>query len=438
MRRGLVAGIGLVLIVALGIGWWQFRSPATDVPEVGTESLHPLVKEAIDAARLNVANDPRSSIAWGEYGMALLAHDFRDVARECLSEAMRIDPDEFRWPYFIGYSLEGDNYEEAVANYEQALVLRPDYSPLRIRLAHILMRLGAFDRAEEVLSAGRELEPANPFLLVTAGRLAMVQGEIDRARGMFEQAANQSDFMPLSAYLELVKLASRAGDYEQAYEYQQRMAGLPPVAKLEFPDPVLQGIRRFEGLSKSLAERADRALARGDFSSAIVAYEAFVRKRPDLPTARVNLAQAYALAGRMPKAIETYRLILDEFGDVVAARFGLAGTYERMGNVDGAIEEYRAVLDTKPDHKQAWFLLGLLFEQQGNRDEAIRCYREATRIDPSFAQPQLALGVALLKKGDLEAARAPIERAVELRPGDPVPAGYLQELKRAGASDGSE
>lgn len=438
MRKVLLAGLGLALLLALGFRWWRLASPDSEVPEIATESLHPLVAEAMNATREEVLNAPRSATAWGEYGMALLAHDFREVARQCLTEAMRLDPDEFRWPYFIGYSLEGDDFDAAVTFYEQALLLRPDYNPLRIRLAHILMRLGALDRAEAVLSAGREQEPENPYLLVTAGRLAMVQGDVEQAQAFFEEATQQPNFMPLSAYLELIKLANRAGDYQQAYEYQQRMAGLPPVAKLEFPDPMLQGIRRFEGLSKTLAERADRALARGDFSSAITAYEAFVRKRPDLPTARVNLAQAYALAGRMPKAIETYRSILDEFGDVVAARFGLAGTHEQMGNVDEAIKEYRAVLETKPDHKQAWFLLGLLHEQQGDRDDAIRCYREATRIDPSFAQPQLALGVALLKKGDLEAAREPIERAVELRPGDPVPTGYLKELERAASPSGNE
>lgn len=430
-RRALVFAVILVGLAA-GAAWFvrsRFESrPTPDVPEIPVDHLHPLVADAVREARGRVESEPQSAEAWGELGMLLLAHDLRSEARTCLTQAAELEPRDFRWPYFLGYSLEGRDFGGALAHYERALQLRFEYVPLRLRMAQILMRLGKLDRCRSILDESRQAEPDNPHVLVLRGRLAVLQNDDRLAEELLTKAATLPKWPAQSAYLELVKLAGRRGNYTRAYEIQRTLASLPAVAKAEVPDPVMEGIRRYEALSKNLAEQADFALARGNLPAAIAGYKSFLEKRKDLPTAYTNLAQAYALSGRYPEAIATYQDVLKRFGDDIAAHLGLAGTYERARQPELAIKHYRAVLRVKPNHQRAWFLLGMLFESRGAHDEAIRCYERSASADPSFAQAHLAWGVALLNQHRDKQARPHIARAVELAPGDPVPQGYLRTV----------
>jgi tetratricopeptide (TPR) repeat protein len=430
--------IGLILIT-LGLGgslflWSKFASrestTSASIPQVRVEELHPLVREAIENASDAIEQQPDSAEAWGNLGMVLVAHDFPESALTCLAEAARLDPAEFRWPYYAGYSQAAFDYETALEQFDRALELRSDYSPLRLRMVQILIQLGEFERCEQILKIGRLREPKNPYLLVTEGRLALLQNQIERAQSLFENAANLPGWMPRSAYQELTILAKRRGDIDRTLEYQKMLDQLPQIGRLEFPDPILERIRELEGLSKSQAERADLALASGDFATAIRLYELLTQRRSDLPTAHVNLAQAYAMSGRVQEAIVAYQQVLDKFGMNIPARMGLAATYQQSGETEAAIEEYNHVLREKPDHKQAWFFLGMIYEQQEKTEDAIRCYRESARVDPSYPQAQLALGVALIQQQEFEQARIHIRRAAELVPGDPTPIEYLQQVER--------
>lgn len=427
----LKAGIFVTLLIAVtGIAFWSYTAPqSVDIPTIETKHLHPLVAEAILKSIDEVTQRPNSAKAWGEFGTVLVAHEFPEQARVCLNRATILEPDEFRWPYLIGYTLEESDYERALSQYTEALKIRPDYSPLRIRIALILMRLGELKECEQILSDGEKHDPDNPYLMVTHGRLLLLVNSPDRAENLFKSALDQPNWSPQTALIELIKLAIRRGDHETAFEYQQQLAIHPNVARMELPDPVLEKIRLYEGLSKSLAERADFALARGDYAAAITAYESFSRKRTDLPTAATNLAQAYAMSGRHQEAIDTYKKVIERFGDVLSAHLGLAGTYEISGQRELAIEQYRTVLKIKPNHKQAWLLLGSLHEQQGNFNEAIRCYQESEAIDPSYPQAQLALGIALLHENHLQQAHHHIARAVSLAPNQELPRAYLRQVE---------
>ncbi len=427
----LKAGILAAFIIAgAGIAFWSFSAPqSVDIPIIETDHLHPLVTEVILKSIDEVRHRPNSAKDWGELGMVLIAHDFPEQARDCLKHAMRLEPEAFRWPYFMGYTLEESDYELALRHYTQALKIRPDYSPLRIRIALILMRLGELEECEKTLSDGELLDPDNPYLIVTHGRLLLLKKSPEQAEKLFKTALDQPNWSPQTALLELIKLANRRGDLEAAFEYQQQLAIYPNVARMDLPDPVLGKIRLYEGLSKSLAERADFALAKGDYSAAITAYESFSRKRQDLPNAATNLARAYTMSGRHQEAIDTYQNVIERFGDVLSAHFGLAGTYEISGQRELAIEQYRAVLKIKPNHKQAWRFLGSLYEQQDNFDEAIRCYQESVVIDPSNPQAQLALGIALLHEDHFQQAHHHIARAVSLAPNEELPKAYLRQIE---------
>lgn len=419
--------ISLVVLLVMVVS--RRDSVQANLPEINLDQSHPLIASAIQEAMQDVEFNPQAGEVWGKLGMILLAHGLIESAQECLQQAAELAPNDYKWPYLIGYSWEDIDYDNALKHYEKALGLRPDYISTYLRIATILMRLGALDRCEEILGQGLSKQSDNPYLIVTLARLKITQQKYPEAEQLLQTACQITDWMPHQSYLELVKLSVRSGDIQRAYELQQKLNQFPDVAQLEYPDPVLQGIRQYEGLAKSLAERADFALARGDAATAIHHYEEFLTRRSDFPNVYSNLARAYTLAGRFEDASRTYQTVIDKFGDNLNAYLGQAGLYELMGNTDLAIRQYHRVLEIKPDHKQAWLLLGALYEQQNKQEQALDSYQKSIAIDPSFAQGQLAVGVLYLNRKQPTEALPFIERAASLAPHEKLPQVYLQKVR---------
>src|SRR5690606_30983639 len=161
--------------------------------------LHPLVQKAIAETLVAVEADRTSAQTWGELGMVLNAHELHADARECLSRAARLDPEDPFWPYLLGTSLELVDFDAAREQYERARQLKPDYVPRRLRLARLLMRLGMLERCEQVLAEAVRLEPENPYALLEQGRSALLQGDQQRAAEAFEAAAAREGWLPQPA-----------------------------------------------------------------------------------------------------------------------------------------------------------------------------------------------------------------------------------------------
>lgn len=431
-RRWLVAAFLFPLFSLAAGGCGHSASENTKPPEVDLAWAHPLVVKAIESARTEVLIRPDSSDAWGRLGLVFLAHDYAEPARESFVRAKELDPANFRWPYFLGYSFEQTDYDVALSAYERALALRPRYLPLLLRIASIQLRLGSFSDCEATLLRAKQLEPKNPYLLMLLGQMELARNQVNAAKAYFREAIEQKEWMAGPAYRELAKIAQRRGELEELRHWQQEVSRYPETARIELPDPILQqDLRRHEGLGKSLAKQADLALARGDLQTAVAKYREFVQQRPDIPTAHVNLANAYRFLGELESAESVYRDVLDRFGPNVPALFGLAGVYEQTSRVPLAMETYRRILEIKSDDEQAWFLLGMQQEASGDLENALRSYRSAIALDPRFPQVRLALGVALLKQGNALEARQHLEEAATLVPGDPVPLRYLEQARES-------
>ncbi|MEZ6040472.1 MAG: tetratricopeptide repeat protein [Planctomycetaceae bacterium] len=436
MKRWLMmSGVFVVLLFAVWLAGKRSDVATASIPAVDISHLHPLVAKAVDASRAEVQANPSSGESWGRYGMVLLAHEFRTAARECFGQAAKLEPDNLRWPYFTGFSFEDSDYKAAFDSYRRAIEIDTTYVPLLLRCSYVCMQLGELPNAERFLLLAKQLEPGNPFVLVAQGHYLQMLGKPEEAERSFESALEIKGWIATPALLELTKLAVRRGDFSQALNYQRRLKEYPETARVESPDPVLAGIREFEGLSKDLAERADTALARGDVASAIRDYEKFLMERPDMPTARTNLARAYFVAGRLDDAMREYQIVLERFGDVVAAMFGVAAVYEQTGEIESGIEQYRKILSVKPDEERAWFELGLLQQKQGRNEDAMQSFRMAVSSNPGFPQAQLSLGILLTELGDYQQAEECFQRAAKLVPGDPIPLQYLQQVRKLSEDD---
>src|SRR5262245_1009114 len=105
-RFGLKAALAVAAMLAAGLAYhlWQ-RHVAVEPPTLDFAGMDPAIVALIQQSRDAVVAAPRFGPAWGKLGMVFLAYDRQDEARACFIHAERLDPVQFRWPYFHGLSL---------------------------------------------------------------------------------------------------------------------------------------------------------------------------------------------------------------------------------------------------------------------------------------------------------------------------------------------
>ena len=203
-----------------------------------------------------------------------------------------------------------------------------------------------------------------------------------------------------------------------------------------------------------LNERFNTALTtfdQGQPQSALAAFLAILRERPDFVAARASASTVLVATGRSRDAVELLRAglkpqpdspeLLAKLGAALSAAGDPAGAIaaferaRRAGDEDpellnqlavvlagsGRANEARAIfqtlIDRNPGAATAWFNLGLFELQHRGRDQAVAAFRRVTAIDPSYGDAWNALGAALVSV-DAKAAVDAWRRAERLLPGD--------------------
>src|SRR4051794_26917713 len=85
-RRQVLVGILLAALLAVGVYVW-LRPPVVGPPPVDLTGADPAAAAVVERARAAVAESPRSAPAWGNLGMALVAHAYNAEGNLCFARA---------------------------------------------------------------------------------------------------------------------------------------------------------------------------------------------------------------------------------------------------------------------------------------------------------------------------------------------------------------
>ena len=133
--------------------WQQELQP---VIQVDISPLKPDEQTAIRDKRAEVealllsgdTSNRQLASQYGKLGNLYLTHDLFTSADACYNNAIRLHPGHFPWLYYSGYlAQENGNLETALARYEQAIELDPDYLTAQYRLAQAYLDLNRPDEA---------------------------------------------------------------------------------------------------------------------------------------------------------------------------------------------------------------------------------------------------------------------------------------------------
>jgi tetratricopeptide (TPR) repeat protein len=257
------------------------------------------------------------------------------------------------------YVLHQDQYDEAIAYYRKALVLKPQYPEALGGLGGALFKEGRIDEAIVELNKALVLKPNDSDAHNNLAFCYLQKGQWGDAITQFQKAI---ELNPNSAGLHnaLANAYFQKGDTSQAIaEYHQALAMDPGF------------VEAYDNLGYCLFQA-------GHVKDAIAQYQKSVKLQPDLANSRNALASALAMDGQTSEAILQYQKALEITPDFPEASYNLAYCLGQVGRWGDAITQYETAIKYKPDFVEAYNSLAWILAT--SPDSSLRDGKEAVAL----------------------------------------------------------
>jgi tetratricopeptide (TPR) repeat protein len=369
-----------------------------------------------------VAKRPNNERAHNNLGLALekMPGRLNDAIAQ-YEEALRLKPDIAGAHSNLGNALEVEGRTaDAIAQYEEALRLKPDIAEVHNNLGNALEKMpgrlnDAIAQYEKALRLKPDYAEAHNNLGIA---LEKMPGRLNDAIAQYDEALRlEPDIAEAHSNLGIaLKVAGRTADAIAQYEEALRLK----------PDDA----EAHNNLGIALEKMPGR------LNDAIAQYEEALRLKPDYAEAHNNLGNALEkMPGRLNDAIAQYEEALRLKPDIAEVHNNFGRALEEMpGRLNDAIAQYEEALRLKPDYAEAHDNLGIALEKMpGRLNDAIAQYEEALRLKPDIAGIHFNLAVALLKiPSRTNEAVTHLKAALRLQPDNHL---ARQILARIGASE---
>jgi tetratricopeptide (TPR) repeat protein len=394
MKRGIAS---VVLAALLAIACEKSLPP---VPAITVDGLDADVRNAILKARDQAVARPKSAQASGNLGMVLEAHTLYEPAALAYQRAVRLDPKDFAWRYYLALCQEKNSrLDEALASVSEGLRIHPDYAPAILEKASLLLKLGRFPESAATLESFLAKNPASPLALYSLGRVKFAQQNFAAADDLYRRATRAWPAFG-SAWFGLGETSKRLGrgaetekDYQLAESHKDQY---PPNGDELYS----QMMKLATGIENRLME-AKNLMNRREFDRSSQIYKEVLKQYPDNLDCLVNLLYISQYPNQAtPEEVE------DLYQRARAASPQLAEVYmyhgtalAAEGKFEPAVAELDKAIHLKPNNAEAHAWLADVRERQHRPAEAIEQYRIAIAQQPDFRIARLELAKDLLYAG---------------------------------------
>ena len=231
--------------------------------------------------------------------------------------------------------------DKAVADYEHALAIRPDYPNANNNLGRVLAERGQLDAA-----------------------IAHYRTALARAPAMLEVHNN------------LANALSDAGRLDEAIEHYQFVLQRNP-----------NHVNALNGYGVALASKGQLAEAEREFRHVL-------EIEPDNTSAISNLGNVYAISGRRAEAEKLFERSLTLHPDAPRTLYNLGNVLSAKGDLSAALDMYLRAVKLAPTNPDAHAAAGLTLLRLGRSREAIPQLETALQLRPNSPQIQQWLEAA--------------------------------------------
>jgi tetratricopeptide (TPR) repeat protein len=425
MRRMLALFVRLAVMasIAMLIGACAKPPELLPMPATDMSMLEPAVRNRIAAAHAEfdaVAARKPSTLqlakAYGELAMVYHAQDLATPAKIAYTNAHRLDPRDTRWPYLLAHLYaDKSKVADAVKYFEIVRDIDPNDVPTQVYLGQMYFLNGDLDKARAMFEKAQVDNDARAAALTGLGKVALAKGDYQEAAARLEEVLK---LWPSASRLRqpLATAYRGLGDIARAEANLAHYAadgGEPGVS-----DPIVDALSEKVAVSQVLLRRGQRFGKEGRFDLAEQAFRAAVASDPSNAEAIANLGISLANLGRTEEARDRLVESLRMDDTIALAHFSLGVVYDRQGADASAIEQYRAAIKHDPNNVQAVVYLADATLRTGAALEAAHWYRQALAKAPDSTRISHALAMALIKAGRHAEARKVLESALSAQPGN--------------------
>jgi len=300
-------------------------------------------------------------------------------------------------------------YNDAIAEYQRAIELDPQYPFPHNGLGNVYANLGRYDDAIAEFQWAIELDPQGAYPHNGLGNVYRDLGRHDDAIAEYQRAI---ELDPLFAYPHngLGNVYADLGRYDDAIAEFQRAIELDP----QYASP-------HNGLGAVYADL-------GRHEEAIAEYQRAIELDPQFAAPHNGLGAVYRDLGRHDDAIAEFQRAIELDLQFAYPHNGLGAIYADLGRHEEAVAEYQRAIELDPQYADSHNGLGTVYADLGRHDDAIAEYQRAIELDPKFASPHNDLGTVYHDLGRHEEAIAEYQRAIELDPHDAYPYSNMADI----------
>jgi len=321
-----------------------------------------------------------------------------------------------------------ENLEEAIARYDEALELDPDYPAAhaglcgaRVSLYELREEREDIALAEEACARARSIAPRLPVVLNSVARLYRRTDRLAEAEQLYLSALQVSE-QDATAMQGLADIRRREQRFDEAEHLMQRAIALQP------------------GNWRTINLLGNMYFRMGRYADASSAYRKVVFLDPDNFVVLGNLAATSMMHGDFSSARDALlaATAIEEDPTHVA---NLAITSYYMGDFEEAVDTFRHAVELAPASVANHIGLADALQAAGRRQEAIAAYTvsrdlalEQLKVAANDVEVLGYLAWAQAMTGDIHAGKATAQRAVGFDPGDYY-THYYQALVELRAGD---
>jgi predicted O-linked N-acetylglucosamine transferase (SPINDLY family) len=355
-----------------------------------------------------------------------------ETAIELIGRAIQQNGNNPSYYISCGLALQGlKRLDEAVASYDRALALKPDYAEALLNRGLALEELKHFYEALESHDRALALKPDYAEALNNRGNTLQALGRFAEALESYDRAIALKPELAEAHYNRGDTLRDLDRLSEAAASYHRALALKPDLPEVYFNrgdasrnlgrlDEAVANYDRALALKPDYAEALlNRGLALEElerFEEALESYDRALAISPDYVLALYNRGNALRQLKRFNEALDSYDRALAVRPDYAEALNNRGITLEVLKRFAAALESYDRALVVRPDFAEALNNRGNTLDQMEQFDEAVESYYRAIAVRPDLAEAHYNLGTALRFQGRLNEAIASFGRAAALRP----------------------
>ncbi len=358
--------------------------------------------------RDTIAKSPANPRAHNNLGYFLNAEGRTMEAIAEYQRALRINPDYIDAHNNLGSALQDlpGRMNEAIAQYQEALRLKPDYPQVHYNLGSAWLKTpGRLNDAIAEFQTALHYKPDYAEAHSSLGTAwSKIPGRLDDAVAEFQTALRLKPDYAEGHFNLANTWVTVPGRLNDAIAHYQEALRLKPG--------LVEAHTNLGNAWMNLPGRLNDAMAQ---------YQEALRLKPDSPTAHYNLGNALAtLPGRLNEAIAQYQEALRLQPDYAEAHYNLGNALVNVpGRMNEVIARYAEAVRLKPDYVEAHLNLGNALYAVGRVPDAIAQFSETLRLQPNQADAHFNLALALLNlPGRVNEARLHLEAVLRLQPGN--------------------